>query len=312
MKKQLLGCLLLLIQIGFGNSVMPVKSSLETQKELFEQNGFVWIQGFYSQEQVLLLRYWADAIDETAQRLLSLSQDSGFSLQMLAKSLSSTPIVVAEVKDPLKVCRAEDLILCEPAFYEFVCSPLTLYLESLLGEPYTLFKDKINFKWPGGGAFPPHQDFPAFEFFGPREHITAMVCIDEATLENGCLQIAQNWKESFQDDPRIDQEKLSDGNVVLPYIEGGSQHGSILPELCQKISWLPIQAKPGDVVFFNSFVPHYSETNSSSCSRRALFLTYNRLKEGRHRESYYHMKRNDPDNPMFHFGTPTHARGKGS
>jgi hypothetical protein len=50
----------------------------------------------------------------------------------------------------------------------------------LLGEPAILFKDKINFKMPGGDGFKPHQDQQAgwgtyTDFF-----ITALVSIDEA------------------------------------------------------------------------------------------------------------------------------------
>ena len=286
------------------------QSHWELQKALFEKDGYLWIRGFYSPEQVMLLRDWSEAVDQASLQLLSLSKQTGISLQGFAQSLPGALIVVPEAKDPLKVCRAEDLLTCYPDLSRFVYGTLATYLGSLLGEPYVLFKDKINFKWPGGGAFPPHQDFPAFEFFGPREHITAMVCVDAATIENGCLYIAKNWKESFVDDSRVDQDALARGFAILPYVVGGSMHGSILPELCEKITWVPIEAEPGDVVFFNSYVPHYSEPNRSSSSRRAMFFTHNRLREGEHKAAYYYTKRADPDNPMFHFGTPTKARTK--
>lgn len=282
----------------------------EEKKAQLEENGYVWIKGFYSPEQVMLLRNWSDAIAEASKTLLTMSQQTGYSLQTLQQSIPGTLIVVPEAKDPQKVCRAEDLLTCYPDLYKFVSGTLTTYLGTLLEEPYALFKDKINFKWPGGGAFPPHQDFPAFEFFGPREHITAMVCIDEATLENGCLQIAKNWKETFLANEDVDQELLQMGTVVLSFEVGGPAHGTIKKEICEKITWLPIEAKPGDVVFFNSYVPHYSETNKSLFPRRAMFFTHNRLREGEHKTAYYHTKRNDPDNPMFHFGTPTKARTK--
>lgn len=282
----------------------------EEKKKELEENGYLWIQGFYSPEQVMLLRDWSDKIDIAAQTLLSIAKDTGCSLQTLQKNIPGALIVVPEAKDPQKVCRAEDLLNCYPDFYRFVTGTATTYLSNLADEPYVLFKDKINFKWPGGGAFSPHQDFPAFEFFGPREHITVMVCIDEATLENGCLHIAQNWKETFIDTEEVDQELLQKGTAVLPYVIGGPNHGTIKQELVNKITWLPIVAKPGDVVFFNSYVPHYSEPNQSNAPRRAMFFTHNRLREGEHKTAYYQTKRNDPDNPMFHFGTPTKARNK--
>jgi len=187
---------------------------------------------------------------------------------------------------------------------------LTFYLGLLLNEPYVLFKDKLNFKWPGGGAFPPHQDFPAYEMFGPREHVTAMVCIDPATLENGCLQVAKNWRETFSKEPALDPEELEAGHAVLPYVLGGKKHGSIQSEYSDKIEWLPLVASPGDVILISSFIPHYSEPNHSNQARRAFFFTNSRLLEGDHRRAYYHTKRQDPDNPLFHFATPTKARNK--
>ena len=87
-------------------------------------------------------------------------------------------------------------------------------------------------------------------------------------------------------------------------------HGTIVPELADQIDWIPINAEAGDVIFFTSYVPHYSEPNRSDSSRRALILTFNRLSEGEHKDYYYETKRNDPENPMFHFGTPTNARNK--
>jgi hypothetical protein len=41
-----------------------------------------------------------------------------------------------------------------------------------------------------------------------------------------------------------------------------------------------------------------------------MFITHNKLKEGDFRKAYYHAKREDPQNPMFHIGTPTKARNK--
>lgn len=286
------------------------EAAWQERKEFFKKNGYLWIKGFYSPEQVLLLKSWADAIDDASKTLILLSKETGYTLQSLAQRIQGALIVVPEAGDPMKACRAEDTLTCYPDLHHFVYGTLTTYLGSLLSEPYTLFKDKINFKWPGGGAFTPHQDFPAFEYFGPREHITAMVCIDPATQENGCLQVAQNWKETFKGSPDIDPVLLEEGKAIIPYVVGGKNHGSIRPEYSEKISWVSIIAEPGDVVFFDSFIPHYSEPNRSGAPRRAMFFTHNRLREGEHREAYYHTKRADPDNPAFHFATPTNARTK--
>jgi ectoine hydroxylase-related dioxygenase (phytanoyl-CoA dioxygenase family) len=258
------------------------------QKVFFQENGYLWIKDFFSSEQVRLLQRWAEEINRGAEITLQLPQDTG-------NALPGTLIIVPEANNPLQACRAEDLCTIYPDLYHFVQGTIAAYVAFLLDEPVVLFKDKINFKWPGGGAFPPHQDFPAYENFGPREHITAMVSIDPATHENGCLQVAKNWHE---------------GCKILPYVCGGKAHGSIDPEYSARISWLPLETSPRDLVLINSYIPHYSEVNLSTKPRRAMFLTLNKLKEGDHRGAYYHAKRHDPLNPVFHFATPTKARDK--
>src|ERR1044071_7335107 len=60
----------------------------------------------------------------------------------------------------------------------------------LFGEPAVLFKDKINFKLPGGDGFKPHQDQQAGWSTYADVFLTAMVSIDDTTADNGCLDPA--------------------------------------------------------------------------------------------------------------------------
>lgn len=57
-----------------------------------------------------------------------------------------------------------------------------------LREHVFLFKDKLNFKGPGGGGFLAHQDASAYATLASR-HVSALVAIDAATEENGALQV---------------------------------------------------------------------------------------------------------------------------
>jgi hypothetical protein len=292
---------------------MPVptdEQQWEKQRAFLREHGYLWIRDFFSQEQVLMIRKWADEIGAASSKLIELSQLSGIGLKQIAQTLPLTPIVVPEAKTPSIACRAEDLLTCYPDLCDFIEGNVTSYIGRLQGEPYVLFKDKLNFKWPGGGAFTPHQDFPAYEFLGPREHVTAMVCIDAATLENGCLQIAVNWREVRAQLAATHPEIFVNGRPILPFIQGGPQHGSIEPFYLDSIVWLQLLTSPRDLVLFDSYIPHYSEANNGTEPRRAMFLTHNRLREGEHRKAYYFTKRQDPDNPIFHIGTPTKARNK--
>ncbi len=280
------------------------------ETQFFQERGYLWIRDFFTEAEVSQFREWAKEINDASQQLLSRAERTGESIKELIGHDPTAVIVVPEAANPKQVCRAEDFSACTPDLYTFISERVISYVGKLMKEPYVLFKDKLNFKWPGGGAFLPHQDFPAYDFLGPREHITAMICIDAATIENGCLQVAEDWKKSFAADPTIDSAVLEAGRAVLPYLVGGPSHGSIDPAYSKQITWLPLLTSPRDLVLISSYVPHYSEVNQTSLPRRALFFTLNRFSEGNHRTAYYEAKRNRPDDPIFHIATPTKADNK--
>jgi ectoine hydroxylase-related dioxygenase (phytanoyl-CoA dioxygenase family) len=178
-------------------------------------------------------------------------------------------------------------------------------LEAIFGERYIPFKDKLNFKWPGGGAFAPHQDYPAYANFVPRYHVTAMLSIDAATEENGYLHFAERSQESALGAEECHAIQMCDEHMILPYTTGGTSNGKIKEGFTSKFHWIPLETGPRDLVLFDSYLPHYSKENRSKHPRRAMFITYNRESEGEHKLAYYSLKRDEPHNKMFHFATPT-------
>jgi ectoine hydroxylase-related dioxygenase (phytanoyl-CoA dioxygenase family) len=142
-------------------------------------------------------------------------------------------------------------------------SPLVQWTGALMGGPVVLFKDKINFKMPGGAGFKAHQDQQAgWSTYAPL-FVTAMVTLDPSTLENGCLELA----------PGRHREGLI-GEQWVPLEESG-------------LDLQPVPTAPGDVIFFDSFAPHASKANLTNAPRRILYLTYNLASQGDHRERYF-------------------------
>jgi len=130
--------------------------------------------------------------------------------------------------------------------------------------------------------------------------VTAMIYVDPSTLENGCLHVPTNW--------RRDAGVANGAMEILPYTKGGPNHGNIIPEVAKALQWDPILASPRDLLLFDSYVPHSSEINNSQRSRRAMLITFNAAEEGNFYGKYYQLKRSDPNNPVFHFATPTVSR----
>lgn len=143
-------------------------------------------------------------------------------------------------------------------------------VSDLFRGPAVLFKDKINFKLPGGGGFDWHQDQQAGWWVYAKIFITALVCIDPVTPENGPLELSAGQHK--QGLIGKEWEPLNDNNM-----EG--------------MKFEPVMLEPGDMVFFDSFVPHGSGPNMTDHPRRVLYITYNKLSEGDHRKQYYADKR---------------------
>ena len=61
---------------------------------------------------------------------------------------------------------------------------------ALLGEPAVLYKEKINYKLPGGAGYSAHQDAPAYPMIAA--HVSAMVAIDDADESNGGLEVVSD------------------------------------------------------------------------------------------------------------------------
>jgi len=160
--------------------------------------------------------------------------------------------------------RIENFCPYHAGFDRFIRdSALVRWTGALMGAPVVLFKDKINFKMPGGAGFKAHQDQQAgWTVYAPL-FVTAMVTLDAATLENGCLEVSAGRH----------REGLI-GEQWKPLEEQG-------------LNLQAIPTGPGDVIFFDSFVPHASKPNLTDSPRRILYITYNLASEGDHRERYF-------------------------
>ena len=59
------------------------------------------------------------------------------------------------------------------------------------------FKDKLNYKQPGGAGFSPHQDVVAYP--GVGRVLSVLVAVDECSLESGCLWLADGVDSELAD-----------------------------------------------------------------------------------------------------------------
>jgi len=178
-----------------------------------------------------------------------------------------------ESKEERRLCRIENFCSSElgQSGWSSICFDV---VQDLVGQLYreeaVLFKDKLNFKGPGGAGFLSHQDATAWatDKLASR-HVSAMVAVDPATKLNGAVQVA----------PGRHKEGIfsNEAGVISASIDDNMKYEHVL-------------VQPGDLVLFDSYLPHRSDANSTNDWRRLAYLTYNPASEGNHRESYYQAK----------------------
>ena len=228
----------------------------QDQIESFQRDGFAIVRGLYQGAAMARIAAWVDEIaaypEVPGKHMMYFEQSSVEPGQRLLNRIENYCTYHASL----------DRLLTGPGLRDAVAQ--------LFGEPAVMFKDKINFKLPGGGGFTPHQDVQAGWDRYASLYITVYLSIDAATRDNGCLELVAG---------RHREGQLGPNWAPLP------------DEVTASMEFVPWETAPGDVVFFNSFTPHRSEANLSDRPRRVLYVTYNKLAEGDQRARYYADKR---------------------
>lgn len=129
-------------------------------------------------------------------------------------------------------------------------------------EDLRLFTEKLNLKRARkGGPIILHQDFPYWRDVTKvaSRVATAMLFLDDATVENGCLEVV----------PGSHREGLQ----TMRAVEGfGSLE--IDPGKYDQSRLMPVPVEAGAVIFFGPFLVHRSLPNRAGADRRALLFSY--------------------------------------
>ena len=157
---------------------------------------------------------------------------------------------------------------------------MNFLLEQLLDDKPALFKDKINFKLPNSRSDEIHQDHQAGWGKYADYFVSITIAVDKNTIENACLKFPdigsyQHRKTCYPEWRPFTEEEIRSLSLV----------------------YKPLN--PGDLVIFDSYVPHGSERNTSNMKRRNIYLTFGKASSGDFRERYYQDKlKTFPPNDM--------------
>ena len=225
------------------------------QIKAFRNDGFLVVRALYSAMEMAEIAAWTDEVEtwpETPDR----------HMMYFERSLRDGSRVLNRLENFAPYHTGFNALLRDGRMAGAV--------SQLLGEPAVLFKEKINFKMPGGDGFKPHQDQQAGWGTYADLFVTAMVSIDRATVANGCLELAAGHHDKGL--VHKEWEPLSENDMA-------------------EMDFVTCETEPGDAVFFDSFAPHGSSANMTDEKRRILYITYNGASAGDHLVQYYADKR---------------------
>lgn len=227
----------------------------DAQIAQFKRDGFLVVRALYAPDEVAEISAWTDEV-------AGMPEVPGKYMMYFEKSRKDGSRII---------CRIENFVPYHPGFSKLITARrMQQAVSELFGEEAVLFKDKINFKLPGGDGFKEHQDVQAgWDAFADL-HITAMIAIDETNEANGSLEMIAGMHT---------QGVL--GSMWAPLTDADTHNAA----------YVPVHCRPGDAVFFDSYAPHRSQPNRTDQARRVLYITYNKASQGDSREQYYADKR---------------------
>lgn len=139
----------------------------DPQLEDFDRDGFLVVRSFYDANEMKQVGLW---IDELCDQM----DEPGLLMSYFEESLLE--------KSQKILSRIEHFMECHEKFRGVVYAPkLAGTVSELIGDEAVLFKEKVNFKLPGGAGFKPHQDIqPGWDEYAPY-FLSVLVTVDAST-----------------------------------------------------------------------------------------------------------------------------------
>lgn len=228
-------------------------TSLTTEQfEQYQRQGYLLIEDALSD----------DLIDRATERLREYThgdRDPAFS-SMLEPAVEEGEAEVEEEGDAVRKFEGLDMVREDDIFREVAhADTVVSAAQDLLGPHLKLLRSAAMMKPPKIGSEKGiHQD-AAYYPIQPRDHFTVWIPLDEATPENGCMQV-----------------------VPGGHLDGLHQHEAVdystdivIPEATyEDEEFIELPMEPGDVLLTHCLTPHKTAPNRTDQWRRALIMSY--------------------------------------
>ncbi len=234
---------------------MPFGPLSDAQVCEYNQRGFTLAKGFYSAEEIGLLRRAAKEDRALDQHSFSKGDGEGGQVRL---SLWNHP------GDSIYGMFAR-------------CESIVNSAESILkGEVYHYHSKMVMKDAKVGGAWAWHQDYGYWYQNGVMFPLltSVFIAVDPATKENGCMQVI----ERSHDLGRIDH--------VLTGDQAGADRERV-DEALKRLPLVYVEMEPGDALFFHCNLLHRSDQNRSEHPRWSMICCYNAARNDPYKESHH-------------------------
>lgn len=217
------------------------------EREQYRREGYIVVNSVFTADDLAPVER---AIDELTERAVASGGKCDY--------LELEPELVDGRRVPRRIYSPYDQ---HKAFQALATSSKVLdRIESLIGSSFNLHHSKLNMK-PArvGSSVEWHQDLAFFPHTND-DLVTMLIYLDEATEQNGCLQVLPRHHSHYFN------HALPDGSfagLITEDIDGG-QFGRPMP----------LAAPAGSVIFMHCITPHSSLPNRSARPRRTLIFEY--------------------------------------
>ncbi|MDP6506581.1 MAG: phytanoyl-CoA dioxygenase family protein [Planctomycetota bacterium] len=216
------------------------------QKQFFDENGFLHLKDFYTEEEVKELRQeFHTLVSNQDNRPKNMS----YSCMEPAEGYETDPF------NPRNVTGMMDHVLANDFWIDHFAEPqIVSVFVDLFGPNIDFHNGKIRNKPPGFVCTQSwHQDFP-YEVHTEPDLAAAITYIEETDFEAGATEVVPGSHKNGLWEPI---EKVT-----------------IREELVDEGTWEVVRAQPGDVVVIHVLVVHRAGHNFTNTSRHAIINEY--------------------------------------
>ena len=228
-------------------------SLTDAQFEQYQRDGYVVVEDALD----------AETVDRVKRRLRAYTHGdravAGFQSQ-IEPAVERGEIEVEHTGDAVRKFEGLGMVETDDVFRSVAHDDtITDTAAELLGPNLKLLRSAAMFKPPAVGsekAF--HQD-AAYYPIQPMDHVTVWIALDEATTENGCMNVVPG----AHTDGLLGHEAADyDTDIVIAEDDVDRSDAVAVP------------MEPGDALFAHCLVPHFTAPNTTDQWRRALIVSY--------------------------------------